>query len=196
MPGTGGMIGAGGHVGAGGATGVCSPACGPCEICTAAGACDVDPNSTWDLAAIAAALNPVDPGNQIAPNTWDVPTEPIEGPNPDPFCELDMPPPTTVIGQTATIPNTLAPIWSALVGPNPGLLNPPQAPLRAGDLLAGGKPWILFIGDDDAGILFPSGETMCTINGPLLPSDFRAGGFMRTNIGSCFSASFKLTCRH
>jgi hypothetical protein len=169
-------------------------ACAACERCPASGACVVDPESQWDLAVVSAVLNPVDPADPPElGGVWDVPGEPAGGPLPDPFVLLDLPFPT-VIGQVPPILDTVTPNWSTQLAPDPPLLNPAGQPLRAGDLLAGGVPWLILITDDDSGTTPPSGEIMCQIDGPLQAADFRAKGFTRTNVDSCFSATFKLTC--
>lgn len=200
--GTGGTIGVGGMLATGGTGGGAPcPTCAPCERCSSAGTCEIDPQSRWDLSVVSATLNPADPHNQPSAGTaWDGQSE-VGGLLPDPFCELDVPfvdasgdPAVEVIGLVPAIADTLAPNWSTAVAPALPLLHPAGEPIRAGDLLAGGRPWVITIGDDDQGSLSPSGETMCQIEGPLETSDFRAGGFMRANVGSCFTANFKLLC--
>ena len=193
--GGGGAGGTGALGGAGGMATVCNPGCGPCERCTGAHTCEVDPNSLWDLAAVSATLNPVNtpPVGPSAP--WDVAGEPLGGSLPDPFCELEMPS-RPVPSHTETIIDTVAPDWSALTPVTGAQLNPAGSPLRAGDFMMGGQPWLLWIGDNDGGPGDATlGEMMCQINGPLTAADFRAGGFSRTNVESCSSARFKLTCR-
>jgi hypothetical protein len=189
--GAGGTMGLGGA--GGGATG-CNPGCAPCERCTAAGACDIDPNSLWDLTAVSATLNPNDgPAALAAP--WDVAGEPLGGALPDPFCQLEIPSRQSV-SHTDTIIDTVTPDWSALTPATGAQLNPAGAPLRAGDFMVGGLSWLLWIGDNDGGLGDATlGETMCQINGPLTSADFRAGGWTTTNVESCISAKFKLTCR-
>jgi hypothetical protein len=162
-----------------------------CDRCSATGACELDPESHWDFAAISASVAPTDPN--AADGVWDVLNEPIVGPDPDPFCELDLHPPE-VTGQAPTIANTLLPNWSAAVAPKLPLLHPVAAPIRAGDLMLGGAPWTITIGDDDSGSILPSGEPICQFGGPLDASVFHAGGFTRTNLGACLSAKFTLTC--
>ncbi len=190
-----GMGGAPGLGGAGGAT-VCVPACGPCLRCTASHTCEPDPASLWDLAADSAALNPIDP-NVRPPNpaNWDQPSGEIGSTKPDPFVELDvLSTAITQIGHTATIVDTLLPNWGALTAPMAALLNP-GSPVRASDLMAGGKNWVITVFDDDSDTASgPFGEIMCEINGPLTPADFVNGSFTRTNFDSCFSISIKLIC--
>ncbi len=82
------------------------------------------------------------------------------------------------------------------MGPTAALLNPVGAPVRASDLMAGGKNWVITVYDDDVDTASgPFGETICDINGPLTSADFINGGFTRVNVDSCFSVSIKLTCR-
>jgi hypothetical protein len=190
--------GGGGRMGTGGAQ---CQACAACERCSSTGTCEIDPQSRWDLSVLSATLNPTDPHNQPSDGTaWDGPQE-LGGPLPDPFCELGVPfidqsgtPTVEVIGRVPSIRDTLTPSWSTAVAPALPLLHPVAEPIRAVDLLAGGRPWVITIGDDDGAAQFPSGETMCQIDGPLETSDFRAGGFARTNLDSCFTAIFKLVC--
>ncbi len=193
MPGMGGAPGLGG---AGGAT-VCAPACGPCQRCTASHTCEVDPASTWDLAAISASLKSTDPHVQSPdPPNWDLPSGEIGGILPDPFVELDiLSTAITPIGHSAVIVDSLLPNWGALMPPTQALLNPMAAPLHASDLMAGGKNWLITVFDDDVDTASGSfGETMCEVNGPLTSADFVNGGFTRTNVDSCVSISIKLSC--
>jgi hypothetical protein len=119
---------------------------------------------------------------------------------PDPFVELDvlMPQttnPITPIGHTAVIVDTLVPNWGALTPASAAMLNPPGTPVRASDLMAGGKNWLISVFDDDIDTASgPFGETMCQIKGPLTASDFAIGNFTRTNTASCISITIKLTC--
>jgi hypothetical protein len=180
-----------------GRAGVQCQTCAPCERCSGAGACEVDPESHWDLSAVSAILNAADPHNKPNDGTdWDLEQEPVGGPLPDPFCELDqfVASSVQVVGQAPALIDTITPNWSAALAPERPLLHPEAAPIRAGDLMPGGPAWLIWIGDDDGGSLFPSGETVCQIDGPLTTADFRAGGFMRNNVDSCASATFKLTC--
>ncbi len=196
--GTGGMgaAGAPGLGGAGGAT-MCTPPCGPCQRCGANHTCELDPASFWDLSAVLASIDPHDP-NVKPPNTsdWDLPSGEIGGSLPDPFVELDfLSTAITPIGHTATITDTLLPNWGALMGPTAAQLNPMGAPVRASDLLAGGKNWQISVFDEDVDTAIgPFGETICGINGPLTSADFINGSFTRTNVDSCSSVSIKLTC--
>jgi hypothetical protein len=197
--GTPGMGGAGlGGMGVGGMgpPPVCTPACGPCQRCTASHTCELDPASTWDLAAISAAVSPNDPNVHGAVMNWDQPSGEIGGVLPDPFVELDFLTNAVLpVGHTAPITDTLLPNWGALMPPTQSLLNSPGSPIHASDLMAGGRNWQIVVYDDDLdATTVPFGEELCPIFGPLTSADFLNGGFTRTNVESCFSVSIKLTC--
>jgi hypothetical protein len=175
-----------------GASGAACIACAPCNRCSGTGTCELDPTSLWDIWAVSATLTETDPSVEPPdePN-WDLASGEVGGSLPDPFVELDLlAPALTSLGHTATIVDTLAPDWSTLSPATSALLTP-RMPIAAIDLM-GGRPWLIVIGDDDAGV--PSGETICQIGGPLVPDDFRAGGFKRSGVDSCYTASFKLSC--
>jgi len=203
--GTGGMITGTGGMGTGGTPGaggmgpppVCMPACGPCQRCSASRTCELDPASTWDLAAVSAAVMPNDPNVSGTMKPWDLPSGEIGGALPDPFVELDFLTNAILpVGHTMPIIDTLLPNWGALMPPTQALINPPGSPVRASDLLAGGRDWQIVVSDDDIDTATgPFGEEICPVFGPLTPADFLNGGFTRTNVESCFSISIKLTCR-
>ncbi len=173
--------------------GACQP-CAPCDRCSVAGTCELDPTSLWDLWAVSATLNAIDPNVKApASTTWDLDSGEVGGTLPDPFVELDiLAQPLITLGHTATIVDTLFPNWTGLPTAAQALLNP-AAPLTASDLM--GERWQIVVGDDDVGVAnATSGETMCEIDGPLVPTDFHNGTFTRIGVDSCFSATFRLTC--
>jgi hypothetical protein len=139
---------------------------------------------------------PDDPNVQGSVKNWDLPSGEIGGVLPDPFVELDFL--TTAInpvGHSTPIIDTLLPNWGALMPPSLALINPAGAPVRASDLMAGGKNWQISVFDDDTDATAgPFGETICEIGGPLTAADFMNGSFTRTNVDSCFSISIKLSC--
>jgi hypothetical protein len=169
--------------------------CGACQRCSATGACEIDPNSHWAMAAASAVLSAIDP-NDVAPATaWDLPGEKFGGSRPDPFCQLEMPP-SSGVGVTATINDSLTPNWGGLTTPAAAMLHPAGTTLRAGDLLPGGMPWLIWVGDDDGVVSGQSvGELMCELDGPIDAAAFQAGGFTRTNLGACASVTIKLSCQ-
>ncbi len=207
-PGVGGTLGMGGSgtggMGTAGAPGVggmgpppvCTPACGPCQRCTASHACELDPASRWDLAAISASVSSTNPNARDGTTNWDRPSGEIGDVPPDPFVEFDIL--TTAVnpvGHTMPIIDTLLPNWGALNPATQALLNPPGAPLVASDLLAGGNHWQIVVYDDDVDAdTGPFGETICTIFDPLVAADFLNGGFTRNDVSNCISVSIKLTC--
>jgi hypothetical protein len=90
-----------------------------------------------------------------------------------------------VTGDTTTKMDTLSPVW------NESILQPGTS-VQARDLLAGGKSWLLSVGDEDDK---PDAELVCQITSPMNPAAFAAGGITRTNLDSCLSLSIKLTCQ-
>jgi hypothetical protein len=114
---------------------------------------------------------------------WDLPGQPFGGKLPDPFAQFEMPT-GSAIGWTTTLIDTTMPVWNEL-------LEPANTALTASDLLPGGQPWRVWIGDEDAGGF---GEVMCDVNGPVTAADFLAGGFTRTKVSSCQTVSIALAC--
>jgi hypothetical protein len=136
---------------------------------------------------VSAALDKVDASG----GSWDRRKEPLGGPLPDPFVQLDLQldlqldqPMVKSLGWTTTVVDTVTPVWNEL-------LHPQNMPLEASQLLPGGQTWQIWVGDEDADQL---GQVMCEIDGPLAASDFAAGGFTRTNLDACQSVTIALTC--
>jgi hypothetical protein len=145
------------------------------------GACELDPESHWQLSAVSAVLNAMAPFGNGRP--WDPQPGNVGGPLPDPFAVFEIPLPT-VVGTTSTIMDTTNPMWKQP-------LLPPGTAIPAGDLLPGGAQWKIWIGDEDAN---QQAQVMCDLNGPIVAGDFAAGGFTRMNAGSCYSVTIGLTC--
>ncbi len=156
-------------------------ACGSCQRCSFAGACELDPQSHWQLSAVSAVLNGMPPYGNGRP--WDPQAGDMGGPLPDPFAQFEIPIPT-VVGTTSTILDTTNPMWKQP-------LLPPGTAIPASDLLPGGAQWKIWIGDEDAN---QQAQVMCDLNGPIAAGDFAAGGFTRMNAGSCYSVTIGLTC--
>jgi hypothetical protein len=159
--------------------GAACQACASCQRCSSAGACELDPMSHWQMTAVSAVLAKKTPGGR----DWDPNGEPFGGPLPDPFAQFEMPV-GTAIGWTSTLIDTTTPMWNEL-------LVPTGTAVQASDLLQGGMPWQIWIGDEDAN---QQGQVMCEINGPIATAAFNVGGFSRTNIGSCLSVQIALMC--
>lgn len=167
--------------------GICQ-VCGGCLRCSNTGSCEVDPMSQWTMTAVSATIAPKYPDG----SDWD-PGQRLGAALPDPFVQFEMPPvpasgnpqPGGVTGDTTTKMDTLSPLW------NESILQP-GTPVRARDLLAGGKPWLLWVGDEDDKL---SADLVCQIMSPMDPTAFAAGGITRKNLGSCVSLSIKLTCQ-
>jgi hypothetical protein len=164
----------------------CSP-CGKCLLCNASGVCDVDPSSTWDVVCVQATIAPLQPNM----TTWDPHTAGPDGPNPDPFCQFEMPTNTTnpALGKSSlTIPDTFTPVWNADVTPS-------GKPIKASDLMSSTKSWRLWIGDDDGctarGCV---GQELCEIDQPLTAGALISGQIVEQNLGSCLSMTVKFVC--
>jgi hypothetical protein len=171
--------------------GMACQTCDACERCSTAGSCELDPSSHWEMSATSASLNKIDPWDTFPATAWDLPNEQFGGSRPDPFVQLEMPS-NSPIGVTATIIDNLTPNWAGLTPATGSLLQPAGTTLRAADLLPGGQPWLVWVGDDDGANL---GELMCEIDGPIDAAAFKAGGFTRSNVASCLSLSIKLACK-
>lgn len=155
-------------------------ACGGCQRCSPGGACELDPQSHWQMTAVSAMVNP------HAPNfngQWDPMGQKSGGPLPDPFAQFEMPV-GNPIGWTSTLIDTTAPMWAEP-------LVPPGTAVPAGDLLPGGMQWQIWLGDEDAN---QQADVICELNGPITAADFAAGGFTRMNVGSCSSVKIGLMC--
>jgi hypothetical protein len=160
---------------------MCQP-CGMCQICSAAGTCDVDPSSQWDITAVSAMLTAVDPNDMPPDTAWDLPGELYGNSLPDPICQFEMPV-GTALGVVGPIYDTLSPMWNGKInGANP---------VAARDLLAGGKNWQIWVGDLDSPT---KAEIACQINAPMDPAAFKAGMLTQTNNRGCVSVTIKLTC--
>ena len=163
-------------------------ACGGCQRCSNTGSCDVDPMSRWTMTAVSATIAPKYPDG----TDWDM-GQKLGAALPDPFVQFEMPPiprsgnppPGGVTGDTTTKMDTLSPVW------NESILQPGTS-VQARDLLAGGKSWLLWVGDEDEKL---SADLVCQIMSPMDPAAFAAGGITRTNLDSCLSLSIKLTCQ-
>jgi hypothetical protein len=153
--------------------------CAACQRCAADGLCSVDPASHWALTAGSAVLAPQKTNGTF----WDGLTGDVGGVLPDPLVQLEVPL-GTFIGRTTTMTDTIIPSWNeSLQGSEPWLL--------ASALLPGAEPWALSVGDQDSD---SNAELMCAID-TLTAADFSAGGFTRTNVGSCIALTIKLTCQ-
>jgi hypothetical protein len=165
--------------------GACST-CGTCLLCTTAGACDVDPSSTWNIVCGQATLAASPPGG----GTWDPRTASANGTNPDPFCEFEMPAASLGnAGSTIVLPDTFTPVWNTDVTPG-------GRSIKAKDLMSPSGNWRLWVGDDDGCtvrgcVALPA----CQINQPLAASALISGQLVATNLQSCVSLTVKFLCQ-
>jgi len=162
-----------------GLAGAACQACAACQRCSSSGACELDPQSRWQMFAVSATLAPLYSDG----SPWDGPRDLYGGALPDPLVRFEMPV-GTAVGYTDTIVDTLAPMWNQAV-------IPAASAVRASDLLAGGTSWSLLVGDEDADNY---ADVMCEIPGPLVPADFAAGAFGRTGVNACLTLAMRLVC--
>jgi hypothetical protein len=158
----------------------CQP-CGDCLRCSARGACEVNPTSTWGMTAVSAVLDATKPNG----DPWDSAHDKFGGAGPDPFVQLEIPNGTPV-GFTDTLVDTTTPAWD-----QPLALNGPTT-FQARDLLAGGPGFRLWVGDEDNDLL---SDVMCEIGDPLDPDVFLSGELSVMNLASCQSLVVQLTCQ-
>jgi hypothetical protein len=153
--------------------------CAACQRCAADGSCELDPASHWALTAGSAALAP----RKTDGSLWDGLSGDVGGVLPDPLVELEVPL-GNLIGRATTLNDTIIPNWNeSLQGSEPSL--------PASALLPGADPWVLWVGDQDTDT---AAELMCEID-TLTAADFSAGGFTRSNVGSCIMLTVRLTCQ-
>ena len=155
-------------------------------LCSATGACDVDPASTWDIVCGSAVIAPTQPNGA----TWDPPGLGPNGTNPDPFCQFEMPAGTTNPNQgksSPTIPDTFTPVWNYDVTPS--------GPIKASDLMSTTKTWRLWIGDDDGCTARGCfGQEICEIDQPLPADALISGQLTKQHLMSCISMTIKFVC--
>jgi hypothetical protein len=172
--------------GAGGAA--CKP-CGRCELCTAAGACDINPDSNWTIVAVsvAVAAQPPRGGN------WDPKVGMVGGTEPDPFCQFEMPAhsvSTDAAGVTDTVKDSHSANWNQTISPGGRFI-------KASDLMSTAKPWRIWVGDDDGcGVQGCVGEILCEIDQPLPASVLRAGQLVKQNYMSCDALTLSFVCQN
>jgi hypothetical protein len=163
-------------------------ACMPCEMCTGAFVCDIDPNSDWTIVAVSASVDssPSRGGN------WDPAGGMVGGKDPDLFCQFEQPPKVvnnTTTGVTDTIKDVFSASWNTVITPSGKFV-------KASDLMTTQKPWRLWVGDDDGcGLNGCVGETMCEIDPPLSASVLHTGTLTKDNYMFCKSLVLKFLCQ-
>jgi hypothetical protein len=165
--------------------GACST-CAKCLLCTNAGACDVDPNSTWNVVCGQATIATSPPGG----GTWD-PHIGSNGTAPDPFCEFEMPAGSLAnAANTIAQPDTFSPVWNTDITPG-------GKPIKAMDLMSPSKSWRLWIGDDDGCTVRGGciGQELCEIHQPLAAGALISGQIVEKNLASCLSLTVKFVCQ-
>jgi hypothetical protein len=164
-------------------------ACSKCELCTNAGACDIDPGSSWTIVAGQAT---VATSPDSGPN-WDPHGGQIGGIQPDPFCQFEMPTGTVTqeaAGVTDTIIDSFKPVWNQVISPQ-------GKTILASDLMSSSKNWRIWVGDDDGCTVRDGciGTEICEFSQPLTAGVLRAGQVTHENLQSCLSVTVKFVCQ-
>ncbi|HEX4405323.1 MAG TPA: hypothetical protein VH560_10875 [Polyangia bacterium] len=166
-----------------GANGAACTTCGSCQLCSDAGACTVDPSSTWHVFCGQATIAMSPPGG----GTWDPHSASGDGTQPDPFCEFEMPAhqvSATTAAVSATLPDTFTPVWNADITPQ-------KKGIKASDLMSTAKTWRLWVGDADGCC---AGQEICELDQPLPAAALLTGQASYQNLMSCLSLSLKFVC--
>ncbi len=171
-----------------GARGAACMACGPCQTCSMAGACAIDPGSQWTIAAAGAqvAMSPPIGG------TWDPYRGDEGGPAPDLFCEFENPSgdvtPTTA-GVTTTIVDAYTASWNQTI-------TPAGVTISASALMAAKPAWRIWVGDEDCSRtnVCNSGQIVCAYQQPFTAAQLTSGSASITNLQSCTSLDLTLIC--
>jgi hypothetical protein len=166
--------------------GAACAACGRCQLCTDAGACDIDPSSTWKVVCVQATIAMTQPNG----SNWDPRMGAGGGTAPDPFCEFEMPAGSLMDAKVSpTVTDSFSPEWNYDVTPG-------SQAIKAADLMSTSKTWRLWVGDDDGcnghGC---TGQEICSINQPLAASVLKAGQLVAKNVASCESLTVNFVCQ-
>jgi len=179
-----------------GANGAACTKCNSCFRCSNAGACEVDPMSTWKIVCVAATLSSTK-SNFQSWDQWDQmngPGGPIGGGGPgnnstdllpDPFCQLSVGIGDNVVGTTAILDNTTTPRWNEAI-------TSALSPLTAGQLTSQSTPWAITVQDDDGK---DRPELACRVAPQLTASDFVSTDVTFNNVQSCLTLNLHLTCQ-
>jgi hypothetical protein len=165
-------------------------ACGPCQLCSAAGQCAIDPNSQWTIVAQSAQVTHSPP----AGGSWDAARGDLGGNLPDLFCEYENPAgditPTTA-GVTSTVTDAYSASWNETI-------TPPGVTVSASALMAAKPAWRIWVGDEDcsnaAGTNCTSGQTACSYQKPISAADLLSGSLTLSNVQSCVSLDLGFVC--
>jgi hypothetical protein len=156
-----------------GTAGIACAPCAACTQCSAAGACALTPASRWDVVCSSASIAPT----MANGGPWDNGM----GGLPDPFCQFTL----NGIAQvaTATITNTLTPVWDETI--SPGNLN-----VTANFLTS--QRWGIGVVDDDGGMQVDT--PICAVAPDLTAADFTAGTVVFPAAQGCLSLTIQLVC--
>jgi hypothetical protein len=164
--------------------GACS-ACGGCELCSPNGACTIDPTSRWIVRCGSAELTAAPPTGA----TWDPTGNGADGPEPDPFCQFELP--SGVIdpntgAATRTVNDSFVATWNQAVTAG-------TSTISAADLMsANADSWRVWVGDTE----FNGRATLaCEVHPPLQASVLMASQLTTTNLQNCVSITLNFVCQ-
>jgi hypothetical protein len=171
-----------------GARGAACTACGPCQLCSGAGQCAIDPSSQWTIAAHSARVT------LSAPNggAWDPPRGDLGGAAPDLFCEYENPvnavTPTTA-GVTSTVIDAYSATWDQTI-------TPAGMTVSASTLMAARPAWRIWVGDEDCSTPnnCTAGQVACSYQQPIGAATLMSGALSISNLQSCVSLDLQFTC--
>jgi hypothetical protein len=159
--------------------------CGGCQLCGPTGACTIDPASRWIVRCAAAELTVAPPTGA----TWDPSGNGADGPEPDPFCQFELP--SGVLdantgAATRTVNDSFAAVWNQTVTAG-------NSTISAADLMsANADAWRVWVGDTE----FNGRATLaCEVHPPLAASALIDGQLIIANVQNCVSFTVTLVCQ-
>jgi len=176
-----------------GANGAACAKCNSCFRCGNAGACEVDPMSTWKVVCVSATLASTKSNFQ----TWDDQFQTGGGPGgpgsggpgsvtsylPDPVCALSTGNNEKVVGSTVIVDDSTSAKWNETITPSP---------LTAAQLMSQSTPWAISVSDDDGR---DGTELACRVTPQLTTSDFVSTDVSFTNVQSCLTLNVRVVCQ-
>jgi hypothetical protein len=164
--------------------GACS-VCGGCQLCGPNGACTIDPASNWIVRCGSAELTVAPPTGA----TWDPDGNGGDGPEPDPFCQFELP--SGIIDSntgaaTRTVNDSFAATWNQTITAG-------DSTITAADLMsASANNWRVWVGDSEFNGRAP---LACEVHPPLQASALIDGQLTIMNVQNCVSLTLTLVCQ-
>jgi hypothetical protein len=168
-----------------GTNGAACAACGGCQLCSAAGACAIDPASNWIVRCGSAQLTVAPPTGA----TWDPAGVAGDGTAPDPFCQFEKPSgvlDATTGAATRTVNDSFTATWNQTVTAG-------NTTITAAELMSANvNAWRVWVGDTE----FNGRATLaCEVHPPLQAATLVGGQLTVTNLANCVSFSMALVCQ-